>query len=82
MTYYDILAEFLRIFPRFIEHIRFWWPGSAPHTIVVETAPDQQFTFTYRGENKWSLITAGVGAGGDGFGQTNEEGPGRLCPEL
>ena len=57
--YYDVLAQFLILFPQFIEGIRFWWPAGNPQTIAVEMASGQMYVFVYKSESDWSLVAVG-----------------------
>lgn len=53
MTYVDILAKFLEIFPMYQKQIRSFSPAGI-NSISVELE-NRQFIFTYNSDNNWSF---------------------------
>lgn len=58
MTYVDIFAKFLEMFPSYQEKV-YSWKGLVGHTIDITLKDSQMLTFTYYNNNEWSLRTYG-----------------------
>lgn len=56
MTYVDILAKFLELFPSYQEKV-YAWKGLIGHTIDITLKNSQTLTFTYFNDKEWSLKT-------------------------
>lgn len=55
MSYFDILAKFLEMYPQFHEQIHFWRPNGF-QSITVWMHNGQVFDFTYFRDNYWNLV--------------------------
>lgn len=62
MTYFDILAKFLDMFPHYINKVSFWRPAGN-HRIRVESKDFGCVEFTYFGDAHWKLSTPGFDFG-------------------
>ena len=55
MSYFDILAKFLEMYPQFHNQIHFWAPNGF-NSIIVWMKNEQVFDFTYFSDNRWNLV--------------------------
>ena len=55
MSYFDILAKFLELYPQFHEQIHYWSPNGF-HRITVWMRNNQIYEFSYFSDNRWTLV--------------------------